>query len=92
MRIKELEDIARTISYCEPYKPQQEWSEDEITNYALYHTLNNYPFYRCLYIILDMLPPVKMIYKTKLKNYISTYSSTQPSIGEQKIDYSSIFK
>lgn len=77
MRIKELEEVARCVYYYEPDKPQQEWTEDEVTNYAMYHTLNNYPFYRCLYILLDMLPPVKMIYKNKLKNYISTYSNIE---------------
>lgn len=74
MKTTELENIARCVCYKEPDLPQDEWSEDDITNYVLEKALNHYIYHRCLHLMLSWFPPMKLVYKNKLKMYISEFS------------------
>ena len=70
-KLQELEIMARNVQYTEPTLPKSEWTEEELLNNIVYQTLNNYVLYRGVYIMLDTLPPLKMLYKNRLKTYIN---------------------
>jgi hypothetical protein len=70
-KLQELEMMARNVQYTEPTLPKSEWTEEELLNNIVYQTLNNYVLYRGVYIMLDTLPPLKMLYKNRLKSYIN---------------------
>jgi len=70
-KLQELEMMARNVQYTEPILPKSEWTEEELLNNIVNQTLNNYVLYRGVYIMLDTLPPLKMLYKNRLKSYIN---------------------
>lgn len=80
-KLPELIIIAQNITYIEPQLTNMdEWSSDELVFKSIYIALNNPVQIKAGLHICNQFPPLKLIYKSILNQYIRYFSNRQQSI------------
>ena len=73
LKFDELIYLAKHVSYIKPDKEYESWTEDEILFHAMYLGINNNIQMDSIIITCKAYPPVKLIAKEKLRQYIQNY-------------------
>ncbi len=73
MTLDELIIFAKTINYIPPNKGIEQWSDEECSFGSLAIALQNPVQIRSFKGICKMLPPLTLIFKQRLKNYIKMF-------------------
>jgi len=73
MTLDELICFAKSVEYKEPDKPLEEWTDDECSFGSLSIALKNPVQIKSFKGICNMLPPLTLIFKQRLKNYIKMF-------------------
>lgn len=84
-KLIELVIIAQNINYIEPQSTNSdEWSLDELTFKAIKMALDNPLQIKAGLAICDQFPPLKLIYKSILNQYIKYYTKLNQSLNSAK--------
>ena len=90
LKLSELMLLAKKIKYIKPLiKNEDEWSRDEIYYAALYETLNSKYQIRASEIICGIFSPLKLLFKTTLKNYIKIMLQRNATTHSDEVELSS---
>ena len=81
MTLDELIIFAKTINYIPPDKDIDEWSDDECSFGSLAIALKNPVQIKSFKGICKMLPPLTLIFKQRLKNYIKMFYNNTNNIN-----------
>lgn len=73
MTLDELIIFAKTLNYIPPNKDIEQWSDEECSFGSLAIALQNPVQIRSFKGICKMLPPLTLIFKQRLKNYIKMF-------------------
>jgi hypothetical protein len=77
-KLVELIIIAQNIPYIEPQSENMDhWSSDELVFKSIYIALNNPVQIKAGLHICNQFPPLKLIYKSILNQYIKYFSNIQ---------------
>ena len=80
-KLVELIIIAQNIPYIEPQSENMDdWSSDELVFKSIYIALNNPVQIKAGLHICNQFPPLKLIYKSILNQYIKYFSNRQQSL------------
>ena len=80
-KLVELIIIAQNIPYIEPQSENMdEWSSDELVFKSIYIALSNPVQIKAGLHICNQFPPLKLIYKSILNQYIRYFSNLQQSL------------
>ena len=80
-KLVELIIIAQNIPYIEPQSENMdEWTSDELVFKSIYIALNNPVQIKAGLHICNQFPPLKLIYKSILNQYIRYFSNLQQSL------------
>jgi|UniRef100_A0A6C0CXV8 hypothetical protein len=80
-KLVELIIIAQNIPYIEPQSENMdEWTSDELVFKSIYIALNNPVQIKAGLHICNQFPPLKLIYKSILNQYIKYFSNRQQSL------------
>jgi hypothetical protein len=80
-KLVELIIIAQNIPYIEPQSENMDdWSSDELVFKSIYIALNNPVQIKAGLHICNQFPPLKLIYKSILNQYIRYFSNLQQSL------------
>ena len=80
-KLVELIIIAQNIPYIEPQSENMdEWTSDELVFKSIYIALNNPVQIKACLHICNQFPPLKLIYKSILNQYIKYFSNRQQSL------------
>lgn len=74
--MEQLFDICKHIQYVSPSKPLDDWSIDETYYAGLNIALQQPILLKCIFLIANSFPPLKLLIKATLKQYISLYSNS----------------
>ena len=69
MKIEKLEVIAKSMDYIQRQE-EQLWDDNDYINAAIHILLHDRLLWKAMHIILNMFPPVKLVYKSVLNTYI----------------------
>ena len=85
-KLVELIIIAQNIPYIEPQSENMdEWSSDELVFKSIYIALNNPVQIKAGLHICNQFPPLKLIYKSILNQYIRYFSNLQQSLNSANL-------
>ena len=70
LKFTELICVAKTLSYYPPQYKEDEWTTEDIYHAALHETLQSRYQIRASEIICNVFPPLKLLFKNTLRNYI----------------------
>jgi len=84
MTLDELICFAKSLEFKEPEKPLEQWSDDECSFGSLSIALKNPVQIKSFKGICKMLPPLTLIFKQRLKNYIKMFYINQSQKQVQK--------
>ena len=85
-KLVELIIIAQNIPYIEPQSENMdEWSSDELVFKSIQIALNNPVQIKAGLHICDQFPPLKLIYKSILNQYIRYFSNLQQSLNSANL-------
>jgi hypothetical protein len=80
-KLAELIIIAQNIPYVDPTSTNMdEWSSDELVFKSIQIALNNPVQIKAGLHICDQFPPLKLIYKSILNQYIKYFNARQQSL------------
>ena len=71
MKLTELMLLAREITYIPPSYDESRWTTDDIYHAAINETLQSKYQMKATEIICGVFSPLKLLFKTTLKNYIN---------------------
>lgn len=81
-KLAELIIIAQNITYIEPNSTNMdEWSSDELVFKSIQIALNNPVQIKAGLHICDQFPPLKLIYKSILNQYIKYFTQKNMSLN-----------
>ena len=70
LKVNELIEVAKKIKYIAPNKEVNEYNEDEVCYGSISIIINNDVLIRGMNDTFKYFPPLKLLLKTNLKNYI----------------------
>lgn len=70
LKLIELMAFAKNLTYYPPQYSEDKWSTEDIYHGALYETLHSRYQVRASEIICNIFPPLKLLFKNTLRNYI----------------------
>lgn len=85
MTLDELICFAKSLEFKEPEKPLEEWSDDECSFGSLSIALKNPVQIRSFKGICKMLPPLTLIFKQRLKNYIKMFYINKNQVQKEEV-------
>jgi hypothetical protein len=81
--------FAKNFVYINPGTNEETWSIEEIYYAALYETLNSKYQIRASEIICGIFPPLKLLFKNTLRNYIKVMTHRQKLLHDSVTSLSS---
>ena len=73
----QLLELAKSVDYTFPEKNLEEWTTEEIFYGSIYVTLSNSIQLKATILLCEMFSPIKIFFKTTLKNYIKEFSKNK---------------
>jgi len=70
LKVNELIEIAKKIKYIAPNKVVNEYNEDDVCYGSIFIIIHNEVLIRGMNDSFKYFPPLKLLLKTNLKNYI----------------------
>jgi hypothetical protein len=89
LKLTELMVFAKKFMYINPGTNEETWSTEEIYYAALYETLNSKYQIRASEIICGIFPPLKLLFKSTLRNYIKVMNHRQKLLHDSVTSLSS---
>jgi len=73
MKLVELLDLSTRADYKLPDKDFSEWGRDDVFEYSTCKVLSDEVLIKASLLLCDMVPPVKMLFKGRLRDYIKKF-------------------
>lgn len=89
LKLTELMIYAKNFNYINPGTKEESWSTEEIYYAALHETLNSKYQIRASEIICGIFPPLKLLFKNTIRNYIKVMTQRQVHLRNNEVSLSS---
>jgi|TARA_B100001287_G_scaffold27225_1_gene19612 hypothetical protein len=81
LTLVELLELAKGVDYIPSSVPEEKWTTEEIYYGALSETINSRYQVRASEIICGFFPPLKLLFKKTIKNYIIEMSNRKQKLN-----------